>query len=134
MGVTGGTAIFLETDDEGNYVVNTAGTGTSAKIVAGNVTIKGLAAGTYYLQETKAPTGYNKLAGRKEFTIGTENLTATITNNKYVSGGVEVENKAGSLLPSTGGIGTTIFYIIGGILVVGAAVLLVTKKRMGREA
>ncbi len=131
---TGGTAIFLETDDEGNYVVNTAGTGTSAKIVAGNVTIKGLAAGTYYLQETKAPTGYNKLAGRKEFTIGTENLTATITNNKYVSGGVEVENKAGSLLPSTGGIGTTIFYIIGGILVVGAAVLLVTKKRMGREA
>ena len=42
----------------------------------------------------------------------------------------EVENKTGTELPSTGGIGTTIFYVIGGILVLGAAVLLVTRKRM----
>ena len=43
---------------------------------------------------------------------------------------IEVENKAGSLLPSTGGIGTTIFYVVGGILVIGAGILLVTKRRM----
>lgn len=48
----------------------------------------------------------------------------------YISGGIEVENKSGSLLPSTGGMGTTIFYIVGGILVAGAVVLLVAKKRM----
>lgn len=58
---------------------------------------------------------------------------ATVENDKYVSGGIQVINQTGSLLPSTGGIGTTIFYVIGGILVVGAGILLVTKKRMSKE-
>ena len=51
-------------------------------------------------------------------------------SGNYKEGGLEVENKSGSLLPSTGGIGTTIFYVVGGVLLVGATVLLVTKRRM----
>ena len=56
-------------------------------------------------------------------TVGEDNMLDT-----------SIVNQKGSLLPSTGGIGTTIFYIIGGILVVGAAILLITKKRMRSEA
>ena len=56
--------------------------------------------------------------------------TATVTYNKTSTGDVMVENQTGTELPSTGGIGTTIFYIVGGILLVGAGVLLVVRKRM----
>lgn len=103
---------------------------TPAVIEAGNVTIKGLANGTYYLEETEAPAGYNKLTARQSVTIENGNLDATLVDGKYQSGGVEVENSTGSELPSTGGMGTTIFYVVGGLLTVGAVVLLVTKKRM----
>ena len=72
---------------------------------------------TYYLEETKAPEGYNLLD--KEETV---NLGSTTS--------IDVVNNAGSVLPSTGGIGTTIFYIIGAILVIGAGVVLVTRRRM----
>lgn len=58
---------------------------------------------------------------------------ATVENNKYVSGGVEVVNRRGAELPSTGGIGTTIFYVIGAILVIGAGILLVTRRRMSSK-
>jgi len=75
---------------------------------------------TYFLEETKAPEGYNLLEEEKEVNLGT---TTTI----------DIENKAGTVLPSTGGIGTTIFYIVGGLLAVGAGVVLVTKKRMSKE-
>ena len=56
--------------------------------------------------------------------------TTTTENDTYASGGVEVVNQQGTELPSTGGIGTTIFYIIGAILVLGAGILLVTRRRM----
>ena len=72
---------------------------------------------TYYLEETKAPEGYNLLAEEE-----TVNLGSTTS--------IDVVNNAGSVLPSTGGIGTTIFYIIGAILVIGAGVVLVTRRRM----
>ncbi len=97
----------------------------------GKIDVKGLDSGTYYLREVKAPDGYNKLKDAKEFTISsTKNKTDT--SMSYTKLTVDVENLSGTILPSTGGMGTTIFYVLGGILAVGAAVLLVTKKRMER--
>ncbi len=97
----------------------------------GKIDVAGLDAGTYYLHEVKAPDGYNKMKDDKEFTISrTEDATdSSMSYNKLT---VKVENLSGTILPSTGGMGTTIFYVLGGILAVGAAVLLVTKKRMER--
>lgn len=75
---------------------------------------------TYYLVETKAPTGYNILADHVELTKNTE---GTLFLHQ------DIENNKGTQLPSTGGIGTTIFYILGGLLVVGAAVILVARRK-----
>lgn len=105
----------------------------------GNITFEGLDAGTYYLEETKAPVGYNKLTAPITVVIsshlpdaadGTASYTVTADGAETSSYTVRVENKAGTELPSTGGIGTTIFYVVGGGLMVAAIVLLVTKKRM----
>ena len=103
----------------------------------GTFTISGLDAGTYYLEEIKAPAGYNMLKEPIEIVITasidqTGAGTATVTYNKTSTGDVMVENQTGTELPSTGGIGTTIFYIVGSLLAVGAVILLVTKKRMGK--
>lgn len=100
------------------------------KIEAGNVTIAGLGNGTYWLEETDAPAGYNILDKRQSITINSADNTASVLENIYQSGGVQVVNQSGGLLPETGGMGTTIFYTLGGVLVVGAAILLVTKKRV----
>ncbi len=98
----------------------------SAKLKAGTATIKGLAAGTYYLEETTAPDGYNKLDQRVEVKIVENDGVSTLVEDEAV----EILNQSGSILPSTGGIGTTIFYVIGGILVAGAAVAWIVRKRM----
>lgn len=97
----------------------------SAVIEAGEATINGLADGTYYLQEDKAPEGYNELTER----VAVE-VSATTAE---VGVDLTVANNQGTQLPSTGGIGTTIFYIVGGGLVVGAVVLLITKRRAGSD-
>lgn len=110
---------------------------TNAK---GEASFQGIAAGSYFLEETKAPDGYNKLKAPKAVTITAEyddngNLTTSATHTgegQYIQT-VEVPNKAGAVLPSTGGIGTTIFYVLGGILALGAAVLLIAKKRMNGQ-
>jgi len=96
----------------------------------GKLTIKGLENGSYYFEEVDVPTGYNGLTERAVLTIENANNSATINSGTYASGGVEVVNQSGAELPSTGGIGTTIFYVIGAILVLGAGILLVTRRRM----
>jgi LPXTG-motif cell wall-anchored protein len=111
---------------------------------SGRITFTGLSAGEYTLSETKTPAGYNTM----------EDITFTVTYvsngnvwgvNKYTNSGyvhfdapaansnvikVTVKNTKGSKLPETGGMGTTIFYIVGTVLVLAAAVLLVTRRRM----
>ena len=96
----------------------------------GKLTIKGLENGSYYFEEVDVPTGYNGLTERAVLTIEDANNSATINSDTYASGGVEVINQSGAELPSTGGIGTTIFYIVGAILVVGAGIVLVTRRRV----
>lgn len=108
----------------------------------GKIEIVGLDEGTYYLEETEAPAGYNKLAApvkvviTKEINNETNEGTATITynNNAATDDTVKVLNNMGQELPSTGGIGTTIFYIVGAVLVAAAGILLITKKRMSKTA
>ena len=118
----------------------------------GFFSVTGLDDGTYYLKEIKAPEGYNTLTSPVKVVISantnngqnrsgeTTDLTtinisvndADPTNGNVANGtvSIEVENNAGATLPSTGGMGTTLFYVIGGGLMVAAVVLLVTKKRM----
>lgn len=98
--------------------------------VNGQLEIKGFDANTnYYLEETKAPDGYNKLAERVEIAVKEANLDASVSNDTWQSGGVHIVNKAGDLLPTTGGMGTTILYIIGGVLVVAAGSMLVIRRK-----
>lgn len=86
-----------------------------------------IANGTYYLVETEAPTGYNLLTAPVEVKVAAVKNTE---GTAVVDIPATVKNSTGSELPSTGGMGTTIFYVVGGLLTVGAVVLLVTKKRM----
>ena len=87
----------------------------------GKISIAGLDADTYYLREIKAPAGYNVLKDDVEVKID-----PTVSDKTTV----KVDNLSGTELPSTGGMGTTFFYVAGSIMLLGAAVLLVTKKRM----
>lgn len=97
----------------------------------GQVEIKGFDANTtYWLEETKAPEGYNKLAARQKIAIVDANLDATVDGGTWTGGGVHVVNKAGNILPFTGGVGTTIFYVAGGAIVIAVAATLVYRKRM----
>ena len=106
----------------------------------GMIAVEGLDADTYYLEETKAPGGYNKLADPVKVEISHSvtdegaHMTHTLKQDATDVEQVEIENKSGFELPSTGGIGTTIFYVLGSILVIGAVVLLIAKKRMSADA
>lgn len=109
-------------------------------------TWSGLDDGDYKLVETTTPAGYNTIADI-EFTItATHDVSSDNPTLISLSGGdkftgvistgvvsANIENQSGAQLPSTGGIGTTIFYVLGSVLVIGAAVLLVTKKRMSTK-
>lgn len=118
----------------------------------GIINVSGLKPGEYTVKETKAPDGYNKIDTEFKLVIDWDRTAAL--DNTNGSGGfsigsdstgewrmtgdgalfqIEILNQSGSLLPSTGGIGTTIFYVVGGILVIGAGILLVAKKRMSNR-
>lgn len=141
----------------GYYAVGTTEAGNNIT----QFEFKGIDDGNYVLVETTVPNGFNPIAPI-EFTVTAEhditsdnpalkNLTATSpftanlndgkvekadkSEKDVVSGEIytEVENNQGATLPETGGIGTTIFYVLGTILVLGAAILLITKKRMSAE-
>ena len=98
----------------------------------GKLQIEGLEQGAYYLKETKAPAGYNLLTDAIKIVIGADGALAA-GDAETTTSEVVVENRAGTVLPETGGIGTTIFYVAGGALVLAAVVLLITKKRMASE-
>lgn len=102
----------------------------------GLVTFTGLGTGTYTITETKTPAGYNTIAPVTfKLTFNAVTKTFVSDNTKVVVGGdnkldTTIVNKKGATLPSTGGMGTTLFYVIGAILVIGAGILLITKRRM----
>jgi fimbrial isopeptide formation D2 family protein/LPXTG-motif cell wall-anchored protein len=125
-----------DTDKVGDskIIANVGGDNSNEK---GVLYIEGLGAGTYYLIESVTPDNFNTMEN-KEFTIGYSLETGwSGTNIEYSPSDSlmhkTVENVAGSTLPETGGIGTTIFYVVGTILVLGAGVALVVRRRMRKE-
>ena len=138
---TGNLIKLVYDSTDSTYRVATASDkNTTYVMTAGNITIKGLDdAEDYYLYETKAPAGYNRLTEPVKFRINATYTSAgscpdvltKVGDEAAVTGlKVSVENNAGTTLPSTGGMGTTVFYVVGGGLMAVAVVLLVTKKRM----
>ena len=106
---------------------------TSAVIEAGDVYVVGLSAGSYSLREISPPAGYNRLENDFTFVMGNRDEEASWANDAqtiYKSGGINVVNQTGKMLPQTGGIGTDIFYGVGGLLLLVAGLLLIVKKRM----
>ena len=122
----------------GNYVVDPASTTTefeSAKSIDGkkyNLHVNGLAAGDYWLVETKAPEGFNKLTNPIKVTItkaGDTEWTVSKDNAEETDKIIDIENSTGSLLPSTGGRGAIAFSVIAALLVFGVAVSFIRDKR-----
>ena len=138
-----GTAIKFSYDATGKFYYPDATNGSNELVPksdnGGMFNIHGLDEGTYTLTETAVPDGYNKAAditvtitvntetGHFEATTGGKaHVDLTITNGDNI-----IVNEKGATLPSTGGIGTTIFYVAGSLMVLAAAILLITKRRMG---
>lgn len=124
--------IKLKMNDDGTYSRDFSTEGKGVEMLSnkdGQFNVKGLDAGTYYLKETTPPTGYSACANKEIVISATHDV-----NHVDLSGNLSttiINKKAGGItLPSTGGIGTTLFYVVGGGLMVAAIVLLVTKKRM----
>lgn len=144
------------TDGAYIYAGTTAREGLTNQITtpaSGVIVVKGVASGNYEITEVTAPAGYNKLTAPVTVEAVKTSSTSTHTTvyldkdgnvvdvsakeievkvdiDTIAATAVVVVNKAGTELPSTGGMGTTVFYVLGAVLVLGAVVLLVTKKRM----
>lgn len=124
--------IKLKINDDGTYSRDFSTEGKGVEMLSnkdGQFNVKGLDAGTYYLKETNPPADYSACADKEIVISATHDV-----NHVSLSGNLSttiINKKAGGItLPSTGGIGTTLFYVVGGGLMVAAIVLLVTKKRM----
>lgn len=132
----GGTDKTLYAQVTGNALTGWTEDKTQATTLAtdadGAIAVTGLDSGSYILTETATLSGYNLLNDTISVEIAADgNVTYKLTSAAgAAAGAITIVNTAGAELPSTGGIGTTIFYVVGSILVIGAAVLLVTKKRM----
>ena len=118
-------------------LATSADTSTVTDIVtpaSGKVIIRGLDADVYYLKETEAPKGYNKLKEDVKVTLtsaaGQTVPAAVLTVSPDVDGFVKIKNETGTELPATGGIGTTIFHVAGALMVLGAGIYLVAKKKV----
>lgn len=111
-----------------------AETGVDIVVTNGQIRVIGLDNGIYYLEEKEQPAGYNKLTERVKFEIKDSNLNATIEGTKYKEGGVRVINNTGTVLPETGGFGTTMFILLGGLAVMAAGIFLFINKRMSQIA
>ena len=118
--------VKLTKADDHTYRVDPKGNATMVSPIAGKFNVNGLKAGTYYLKEMAAPKGYNKLANPITVTIDND---GKITADGKTTTEVGVENKSGTLLPSTGGMGTTLIYLAGIVLVVLSGYVLISKRR-----
>lgn len=124
--------IKLKMNDDGTYSRDFSTEGKGVEMLSnkdGQFNVKGLDAGTYYLKETTPPAGYSACAD-KEIVISATHTEYNVSLSGNLSTTIINKKAGGITLPSTGGIGTTIFYVVGGGLMVAAIVLLVTKKRM----
>lgn len=118
-------AFYRYTIDQTNGGGNT----TLVSPTEGRFEIQGLEAGTYYLKETEAPKGYNKI--QKSIKIEILEDGSIKVDNNAITGDVRVQNNTGSILPSTGGMGTTLIYVVGSILVLASGIVLFSKRKEG---
>ena len=128
--ITGWTTEGVKPDENADESKTYASVFTTP--ASGKFTITGLDSDTYYLEEIVAPAGYNMLKDPITVTVKDDG-TVTYGNNITATPDVKVLNQTGTELPSTGGMGTTIFYVLGGVLMAGAFVMLVVRKRMRTE-
>lgn len=129
--------VIKVTGSEGNYVVDPNSKNTVFESVASitgqnyNLHVNGLAAGTYYLVETEAPAGYNKLTASIKVVIAKDgdNWTISKDGTPETDKIIDVENSTGSILPSTGGMGTIAFTVVAAILVLGVSVSFIRDRK-----
>lgn len=124
--------IKLKKNNDGTYSRDFSTGASGVEMISdnkGQFNVKGLDAGTYYLKETTPPAGYSACAD-KEIVISATHTEYNVSLSGNLSNKIINKKAGGITLPSTGGIGTTLFYVVGGGLMVAAIVLLVTKKRM----
>ena len=121
--------VKLTKADDHTYRVDPEGNATMVSPIDGKFNVNGLKAGTYYLKEMAAPKGYNKLAKPIKVTIDNDGKITVVDKTTTEVTEVGVENKSGTLLPSTGGMGTTLIYLAGIVLVVLSGYVLISKRR-----
>ncbi len=113
------------------YTVDQTNGGGNTTLVSptdGHFEIQGLEAGTYFLKETEAPKGYNKIQKSIKIEILSDG-TIKVDGTAIAGGIVKVQNNTGSILPSTGGMGTTLIYVVGSILVLASGMVLFNKRK-----